>query len=488
MRVPIRLQLMGPLLVVAAASLGVVALVYARIATTETRARMERQARGVAEVLSRSSFPLTDAVLSQMAGLAGAEFLLADRAGDRVASSGPRADAVLGSVRQTPIVTAPADVDLRRSVRSPAEVFFHSALRVSRPTADGDWRTLHLLVPKADYDAAWRDAFVPPLVVGVAAAGAIAAVTLVATGRISRLMAQIGAEVNRLADGDFRPVHVPQLDDESRDLALAVNRAASRLTDYEAKVRQTERLRTLATLGAGMAHEVRNAATGCRMAIDLHAGECPASPAGVAGGVAGGVASGLESLDIARKQLRLIEGRLKQFLSVGKTTSPEPPRIVDLNQVVREALELTGATTEHAGVAVPTDLPTTPCPVLGVAEELTHSVVNLLLNASEAASRRRALEGTPSRVCVRLVRLADTVELTVTDSGSGPDRAVADRIFDPFVSEKPEGVGLGLAVVQSAVEASGGNVAWDRIGDETRFVVRLPAATDPAAIEESLRG
>lgn len=454
---------MGPLVAVAAISLATVAAVHAQLVTRQTRERIERQVSGVTQVLRQSSFPLTDKVLKQMAGLAGAELLLTDEAGHRIASSGSPADAAAEVVAGLPSKPFSRSSLLDETLATPAGFYFHSSLAVDRPEPSSGRRMLHVLVSKSEYDAAWRAAFLPPILVGAVASAAIAGVTLLATGRLSRLMARIGGEVRRLADGDFRPVEVPQLDDESRDLAIAVNRAAARLAEYEEEVRSTERLKTLATLGAGMAHEVRNAATGCRMAIDLHDEECSAR------------ASGRDTLGVAKRQLGLIEGRLKQYLSVGKGGASDGViETVDLTQIVRDALELTAAAARHAGAAVRSQLPDSACLVRGVPEDLTHSVVNLLLNAIEAAAKRQALAGTPAAVQIELRYADQTATLEVLDSGVGPETSVASRVFEPFASNKPEGVGLGLAVVRSAVELGGGNVAWDRVGDETRFVVQMP--------------
>ena len=460
---------MGPLVTVAAVSLATVAVVYGQLATRQTSERIQRQVDGVTQVLRTSTFPLTDKVLEQMAGLASAEFALTDEKGRAVASSGPQAAVAAESVASKPQPSSRNDSLLDTTLTTPSGVYFHSSLPVDRSNQAGGVRTLHVLVSKSEYDAAWRAAFLPPILIGAIASAAIAGVTLIATGRLSHIMAHIGGEVRRLADGDFRPVDVPQLDDESRDLALAVNRAAARLADYEEEVRSTERLKTLATLGAGMAHEVRNAATGCRMAIDLHDEECGASTAG------------RETLDVAKRQLGLIEGRLKQYLSVGKGASHgaanhDTLETIDLTNVVRDALELTAAAARHAGAKVRSQLPAGECPVRGVPEDLTHSVVNLLLNAIEAAAKRQALVGAQAAVSVELRTNDESATLEVLDSGAGPDPRVAPRLFEPFASNKPEGVGLGLAVVRSTVEAGGGAVTWDRVGDQTRFVVQMPLA------------
>ena len=60
------------------------------------------------------------------------------------------------------------------------------------------------------------------------------------------------------------------------------------------------------------------------------------------------------------------------------------------------------------------------------------------------------------------------------DSGPGPPPEVAAKLFEPFVTGKPEGIGLGLAVAQQAAEAHGGSIEWAHSNGQTVFRVRLP--------------
>jgi nitrogen-specific signal transduction histidine kinase len=64
--------------------------------------------------------------------------------------------------------------------------------------------------------------------------------------------------------------------------------------------------------------------------------------------------------------------------------------------------------------------------------------------------------------------------LEVLDSGPGPPAEIAAKLFEPFVTGKAEGVGLGLAVARQVVESHGGRISWDREGGRTRFWVELP--------------
>lgn len=79
---------------------------------------------------------------------------------------------------------------------------------------------------------------------------------------------------------------------------------------------------------------------------------------------------------------------------------------------------------------------------------------------------------------VELQQADGRVELIVADSGNGPANAVADTLFEQFVTDKPERVGLGLSVACSVVESGGGELCWRLETGETRFVMTMSVAGD----------
>jgi signal transduction histidine kinase len=89
------------------------------------------------------------------------------------------------------------------------------------------------------------------------------------------------------------------------------------------------------------------------------------------------------------------------------------------------------------------------------------AVTNLVLNAIQAASE----------VVVTVHCAEDHVVIKVVDDGKGPPSSVADEIFQPFVTSKPEGLGLGLPLVAESAKRLGGEVSWDRENDHTRFTM-----------------
>ncbi len=62
----------------------------------------------------------------------------------------------------------------------------------------------------------------------------------------------------------------------------------------------------------------------------------------------------------------------------------------------------------------------------------------------------------------------------MSDTGPGPPAALADKLFEPFVTGKDQGIGLGLAVAKQAADAHGGTIRWDRRAGKTVFTIELP--------------
>ena len=103
----------------------------------------------------------------------------------------------------------------------------------------------------------------------MAAVIAVVSTTLLARRFTSRVR-QLSLQAAKIAAGDFQSTPLPATDDELRDLTAALNQMGQQLAQYEEQVRRGERLRTLGQLGAGIAHQMRNSATGARLALEFH--------------------------------------------------------------------------------------------------------------------------------------------------------------------------------------------------------------------------
>ena len=458
MRFPLRNQIVWPMAAVMLSTVLAVSVTTASLAGLRAKSELKRQFHDVARTVGDARFPLTEPVLLQMRGLSGAEFVLMDSAGRVLARTIVLpSDFDPHSVREA---VSAENIPLEHEVALEQGRYFHAVVRLAPRGASAETHALHIFYPEQNYQRAWRDAVLPPLAIGAAALIGMIALAVWIAGRVSRPLGTLHRQVEHIANGDFSPLPLPARDDEIRDLSTAVNRMAEMLTRYEADVRRTERLRTLTQLGGGIAHQLRNSATGCRMALDIHAADCP-------------LGSGDESLSVAKRQLSLMENAIQRFLMLGKPNLDTPRLRLDLVEFLEGVLPLVRPTARHADVELQWQKNDEPLWIAADTGELEQLVLNLLLNALDAAKCQ------PDNHAPRWVEVACSTQnsrvlLRVRDSGSGPAAEVQERLFEPFVTAKPDGVGLGLAVAQEIARRHGGEVVWERGGDATCFRVDLP--------------
>jgi signal transduction histidine kinase len=135
-----------------------------------------------------------------------------------------------------------------------------------------------------------------------------------------------------------------------------------------------------------------------------------------------------------------------------------PPQLapVNLRELIGDVILLTRADLGRHGIRVETELEPDIPAIQGDHVQLQQVLLNLILNAVDAMSPRRAGDGD---LLLALTRQAnDTVVIGVWDSGTGFDPGSADRLFAPFYTTKAGGLGMGLPISRSIVEAHGGSL------------------------------
>ena len=444
MRWSIRYQLLFPLLMLL---LGIVGISTWTAVAGARRAwqQIETQVRDVARTLSDAHFPLTQNVLDQAKGLSGAEYLLVSSDGRRISTL---------AEAEIPLPTPEVDwqaLHLGPKVSVTGRTYLCSGVTL-HPSTSESHGTLYILYPEALWrDALW-EAIRPPLILGGSVGFVSVALTVGVAQRLGRRLQELDRLTRRIAAGDFRPMPISGRNDELRDLSQAVNDMASRLAQLQEAVQKNERLRLLGQVSGGLAHQMRNAVTGAILAVQLHARACIDGP-------------DHEALDVALRQLALLEANLKRFLDLGKEEAPrvEPCAPATL---IGDALALLGPQCRHLRTELRWHPPQDPIVVAGDSRQLGHLFLNVIGNAVEAASPGGWVE-------IRMQGSARCI-IEVSDSGSGPPAAIADRLFQPFVTGKPEGVGLGLAMARQVAESHGGAIAWRRENDRTVFRIELP--------------
>jgi signal transduction histidine kinase len=449
MRATIRNQILIPLLILQSLAVATATVISAWQAARRSEHEIADRLNDVAGVLEQGGFPRTDGVLARMHGLSGAHFLVYGGDGKVEASSFATAPAVPGAADLLPATYAPS---VRDAPMLAIEGTSHFAIRLG-PATDPRGRNLLILYPEARWRQARWEAALPPLILGASSLALMAAVSGWVADRIRRRIRAVEQQVARIAEGDFRAIGVGPSGDEVDELARSVNRMSDQLRQSQRTILATERARLLAQLTAGMAHQLRNALTGMRMSLQLHirrSPPCAREP----------------SLEIALRQMTITAEQIQGLLRLGHA-EPFDAGPCDVVALLDEVEMLVAPACEHAGVRLGRNGMAGPLEIRADAPALRGALLNLALNAIEAA-------GPGGRVELDAAWDEEAFSVRIGDNGPGPPPALAESLCEPFVTGKPEGIGLGLTLAKRVAEAHGGRLAWDRRDGETSFRLTLP--------------
>jgi PAS domain S-box-containing protein len=217
----------------------------------------------------------------------------------------------------------------------------------------------------------------------------------------------------------------------------------------------------VAQLATGVAHEIRNPLTSVKMLVQA------------ARENRDGATIEKEDLQVIEDEIRRMERSVQTFLDYARPPKPECRRL-DVASIVRRAFALTEARADRQEVAFTFDPPVAPVAVEADAEQMQQLLLNLSLNGLDAMPRGGELK-------VELEdRTEGQVELRVLDTGRGISPEVFSHLFEPFVTSKKTGVGLGLVISRRIAEDHGGTLtACDRPEGGACFTLTLPGAASP---------
>jgi signal transduction histidine kinase len=445
LKIGIRYRLLVPLGLLLVGVIGA-SLWSAHVAAQKAEERVVGQVRSVSQTLQNANYPLKPFVIEQMKGYSGAEFLF-------IAPNEPAMTTFRNGPPEVPADSVFEGADESRIgplVRVNGDEYRCRRLVLKEPNAQAGG-VVYIFYPEALLEEAIADAQRPSLL-GLLF-GLIAVVLTFGIGqRLVGRIRELEKRTRQIAGGDFSPMVLPKANDELRDLTLSVNEMADRLAKLNQAVARTERLRLTTQLAGGLAHQLRNGVTGAKLALQVYLSERPDEDS--------------EALSVTLRQLALMEANLRRFIDLGRPGDGKRA-ICSLNAIITDVVELHRPRCKHAGVELITPLPSNEVSINGAADQLADLFVNLIGNAVDAV-------GSGGEVVVSLRREGATAVIEIADSGPGPTAEIASRLFEPFVTGKPEGIGLGLAVAKHATEAHGGTISWKRDNRRTVFRVELP--------------
>jgi signal transduction histidine kinase len=168
----------------------------------------------------------------------------------------------------------------------------------------------------------------------------------------------------------------------------------------------------------------------------------------------------------AAEMIRRLRGMLQKV--------PFEVRDIDLNETVREAIGFLRALADGRGIALMYAPAATELPIRGDVVQLQQVVLNLIMNAMDAIS---GVQVGKREIGVTTIRSGAYAEIGISDTGPGIAASELKNVFDRFFTTKPHGMGMGLAIVRTIVEAHHGQISVEnQLSGGALFTIRLPIA------------
>jgi C4-dicarboxylate-specific signal transduction histidine kinase len=242
------------------------------------------------------------------------------------------------------------------------------------------------------------------------------------------------------------------------------------LARARAELAHVARITTLGELTASIAHEINQPLTAVVTDGSASLRWLGANPPNLD--------EAREAISRAITEAKRASDVIARIRAMLRNTPPQMDRL-NVNAIIREVLALAENELLRGGVTAETELAGEVPYVLGDRVQLQQVVLNLIMNAIDAMTM---VTDRQRKVIIRSARRPDGVLIQVQDSGAGLDAELVERVFEPFFTTKPQGIGMGLSIGRSIVEAHGGRL-WAMSGSSQGAVFQfiLPEAAHERA-------
>ncbi len=393
------------------------------------------------QTLHQANFPLTMSVVSSLAKLSGTELIALDDSGEVKASTLPE---VSMTTLSQPIgsLSAQAGSDARNAAVLKGGPADYLVLCIGRPLdrsrLDKVTKVI-VLFDESRVQAAGRRAALLPLVTGISTIILLTTLLSAMTGQLVGRLRKLEQRVERVAAGNFEPQVAECSADEIGRLGQSLDKMATQLKQLWQQVNRQQSQKLLHLIAGGLAHQLRNTLTGARLALELHRQSCPSVDQ--------------QEVEVALRGMEGAEDYVRRLLMVGagEQRANEPTSVLICLRDVRSSHEIVA---RHLHVKLDWEIDELLDNfVVADGATLSAAISNLVLNGLQAAQH----------VQVRTsIEDAIRCKVTVVDNGPGIEHGVISQLFEPFVTTKPEGLGLGLTVVRRAADRLAGQVEWRR--------------------------
>ena len=431
-----------PFVIVVVIATTAAALAGLSIASRALENRVRSQLSSAVVVVARGDLSINPAIVQNVSALLGADVVTFGEGGRVVAST-------LDADRQTVVsvvqrVISQGDPDVPQVVGADCG----SPCFIAYRRVDGrPGHVVALIAETSELEAATRTVARAMLLAGLLSAFVMVFVGHSVVRRVTAPLDGLVRFARELSPGEVGK-HAPVSDGEVGVLAGAFNDMLDRLEQSQAALVRSEKLALAGMFAARIAHDIRNPLSSIKLQTQLLQSSVPKGSEDHA------------ALTAILHDVNQVESVIQDLVELARP-GDFALETASVNGVLKEALDQLSAQFTHRKIAVHTTLDEALPQVRLDQSRLRQAFLNLLVNASEAMP-------VGGGISVRSWAETGRVHVEICDDGTGIDPAILEKVFDPFVSTKREGVGLGLVNAKAAIEGHGG---------EIRLVPRSPRGT-----------
>lgn len=462
----LRSRILRPHLVLFIAVFAAAIWISATLVANAVEARILTQCRDVTSLVVRTGFPLNSMTAHHLKAILGAEVivfevdaggqtrnLITTDPGDapQLPSGDGDAGAPPGHAADAPVIHCDRFEGVHRPERPQSRfLYVHAATLAEPPGAE-----LGYIFREEEMTRQKRSAVLP--LVALFLAGLIAVVVLGwrMAWTLARPITELAARAKAIAAGAREtPAHSTGTR-EIEDLSRALSHMVAELRRHEETLVRSEKLAAIGQMTGAVAHEIRNPLAAMKLTVQMLV-RGAASPAD------------REALDVLDREIARLQFTVDELFDLAQPVTGEAVRS-PLEPVVSDVLRLLDPEFVHRRVTCRREFQ--PAPEVRLdPRRFPRVIMNLCRNAIQAMPEGGTLT----------VSIAPTsgggARVIVRDSGPGLSDEVKVRLFEPFVSTKPGGVGLGLVITKRLVEEHGGRLDVGSDSGGSTFTVSLPAA------------
>lgn len=455
-RLRLQHRIVIPFAIVALVATAGAAMVALSVTSTALRSRLDAQLSSAAQVIGRGGLALNAGILRSLQEIIDADIVTFDDQGQvAAATSTDETSGIIDTARRA-LASVPEGAN--PMVVRDGDCEGPCLAVVSAVEGRPGYRVV-LVADTSDLTRVTQ-ALARTIVLAAAAGGLV--MVLVSQVVVRRVTAPLDRLIRFVRDQspDDHRRRADVGENEIGALAQAFNDMLDRLQRSQDALIRSEKLALAGFIAARVAHDIRNPLSSIKMQTQLLRAKLQADPDDDA------------SLTAVLHDIDQVESVIRNMLEVAR---PSELRLepTSLNAVIHDAVKQLAAQFKHRKIVVDARLAPDLPPVLLDTGRFKQVLINLLVNASEAM----ATGGTVTIAS----RREGTSELAVEicDDGVGIDAATLERLFDPFVSTKRDGIGLGLVNAKAGIDAHGGRIDLRRRDPKgTCAEIRLPIKDD----------